>query len=92
MKDIYNYKFRYKFKKYDKVKYNNVIFKKKPYPFNFSEVRVITEFKGEFMGIDGVRMWWNWWEIVPNNIFKRCIYWFKFYTWYFTKFKRLNNE
>ena len=90
MIDLYDYKFKYKFKKYETVIYNNIIFKQKPYPFNVSEVRVITEIKDEFIGIDGERQWWNWWEIVPNNKLKRCIYWFKFYIWYYTKFKRLN--
>ena len=89
MIDLYNYKFRYNFEKYELVTYNKVIFKDKPYPFNISKFRVVTEVKGEFNGIDGVRMWWNWWEIVPNRKFNRVIYWVKFYIWYYTRFKKL---
>lgn len=90
MIDLYDYKFRYNFKKYETVTYNKVIFKDKPYPFNISKVRVAIESDGEFIGIDGVKQWWNWWEIVPNDKLKRCVYWVKFYIWYYTKFKRLN--
>lgn len=89
MVDLYDFKFKYKFKKYDLVKHNNVIFKRNPYPFNICEVRVITEIRGEFIGIDEKGQWWNWWEIVPYNKFKRCIYWIKFYIWYYTKFKKI---
>lgn len=46
MIDLYDYKFRYNFKKYETVIYNKVIFKNKPYPFNISKVRVAIESDG----------------------------------------------
>ena len=92
MVDLYDYKFRYNFKKYETVTYNKVIFKGKPYPFNISNSRVVLKVYGDFIGIDEAEYWWSWWEIVPDNVLKKCIYWFKFYIWYYTKFKKLNSN
>ena len=92
MIDLYDYKFKYNFKKYELVTYNKIIFKDKPYPFNISKVRVVLETDGNFIGLNEVRSWWNWWEIVPNRRVKKYIYWLKFYIWYYTKFKKLNSN
>ncbi|MDU6996001.1 MAG: hypothetical protein E6356_14160 [Terrisporobacter othiniensis] len=53
MVDLYDYKFTYKFKKYEKVTYNKLIFNKPPYPFNVNKNRIALEPKGDFIGIDG---------------------------------------
>ena len=92
MIDLYEFKFKYNHKKYDKVTYNKVIFKGKPYPFNILETRVILGINYDFIGIDKSDTWWNWWELVPKNNFKKPIYWLKFYIWYFTKFKKLSSN
>ena len=92
MVDLYDYKFRYNFKKYETVTYNKIIFKSKPYPFNISKVRVVLKAEGDFIGINEANHWWNWWEIVPNHRFKKCIYWIKFYPWYYIRFKKLNSN
>ena len=94
MIDLYDYKFKYNFKKYETVTYNKVIFKKAPYPFNISNTRAALKVIDDFIGISEgeANHWWSWWEIVPRNIFKKILYWPKFYLWYYTKFKKLNRN
>jgi hypothetical protein len=89
MIDLYDYKLYYRFKKYEKVTYNKVIFKKAPLPFNINKTRVILEGGKNFLGVDKGTSWFCWWEMVPTNIFKKVIYWTKFYPWYYTRFKKL---
>ena len=94
MIDLYDYKLKYNFKKYETVAYNKVIFKKAPYPFNISNTRAVLKVSDDFIGISEgePNHWWNWWEIVPRNTFKKCLYWPKFYLWYHTRFKKLGNN
>ena len=87
--DLYNYKFRYNYKKGDKVKWNKVIFKESP--FEIDEIKVVDEVKRstkDFVRIYGIRQWWNWWELAPTQTIKKPIYWIKFYSWYLIRYKR----
>jgi hypothetical protein len=87
MIDLYDYRFEYKYKKKDKVTYNKKIFRK--CPFEKDEIKEINEVVVNFVGIEGIRQWWCWWEVIPTNRFKRVIYLIKFYHWYYTKFRKL---
>ena len=85
--DIYDFKSSYKFKAGDKVVFNRKIFKR--CPFDVDEIKNVGKVAYRHIGIEGRRMWWNWWEIVPVNRFKKIIYWIEFWFWYQTKFKKL---
>lgn len=84
--DLYDIK-PFKFNINDKVRWNNKIFKK--CPFKVDDIKEIDEISFSHIGLTEIRMWWNWWEIVPTNIFKKPVYWIKFYYWYYTRFKKL---
>ena len=84
--DLYDMK-GFKFKVGDRVCWNDKIFKQ--CPFKVDEIKEIDEIKYRHIGIKGIRMWWNWWEVVPVNILKKPIYWVKFYYWYYKRFKKL---
>lgn len=84
--DLYDIK-GFKFKVGDRIYWNNKIFKQ--CPFEVDEIKEIGEIKYHHIGVEGIRMWWNWWEIVPTNIFKKTIYYINFYYWYYTRFKKL---
>lgn len=77
----------FKFNLGDKAVWNKKIFKE--CPFEVDEPKEVDEISFNWIGIKGIRNWWNWWEIVPTNIFKKPIYWIKFYYWYYTRFKKL---
>ncbi|WP_024622491.1 hypothetical protein [Metaclostridioides mangenotii] len=87
MKDLYDYSFKYNYKKQDKVTYNKKIFKR--CPFKVNEVKQINKTKDDFIGLEGIKLWWNWWELVPKNRFKKIVYCVKFYHWYYTRYKRI---
>ena len=87
MVNLYTEKLDYKFKKGSKVKWNKRIFKK--CPFEIDETKTIDKVVTRFIGIEGIRMWWNWWEIVPTDILKKPIYWIKFWYWYRNRFLKL---
>lgn len=90
MVDLYDYKLKYKYKAKDKVIWNKKIFK--ACPFEIDEIKEIGEVNKrppDFIGILGIRQWWAWWEVVPMNIFRKPIYWIKFYLWYYLRFKKL---
>lgn len=87
MVDLYDKKLEYKHKKGAKVIWNKKIFKK--CPFEIDEVKTIGKAVPRFIGIEGIRMWWNWWEIVPTNIIQKPLYWIKFWYWYKFRFKKL---
>lgn len=85
--DLYSIK-GFEFNLGDKVVWNKKIFKE--CPFEVDEPKEVDETSfGTLVGVKGVRMWCNWWEIVPTNIFNKPIYWIKFYYWYYTRFKKL---
>lgn len=91
--DLYNYNFRYNHKKYDSVIWNKKIFKR--CPFEEDAPRLVDEVRKEtkdFVGVKGIRQWWNWWELVPTNIIKKPIYWIKFYCWYWIRYKRYQKQ
>lgn len=77
----------FSFKIGDTVKWNSKIFKE--CPFKVDEVKTISEIRNDFIGLNGIRMWWNWWELVPTNVLKKTVYYIKFYHWYYTRFKKL---
>ena len=90
---LYDFKFRYDFIKGEKVKWNKKIFKK--CPFEVDEVKIVDDIRKEtkdFVGVKGIRMWWNWWEIVPTSLIKKPIYWIKFYMWYWIRYIKLQKE
>lgn len=78
----------FKFNINDKVTWNNKIFKE--CPFNIDTIKEVEEISfGNIIELTGINMQWNWWEVVPTNIFKKPVYWIKFYYWYYTRFKKL---
>lgn len=91
--DLYGFKLRYNHKKGDLVIWNKVIFK--CCPFNEDVPKIVDEIRKEtkdFIGVKGIRNWWNWWELVPTIRHKKLIYWVKFYCWYWIRYKRLQRE
>lgn len=91
--DLYDFKFRYNYKKQDKVTWNKIIFK--TCPFDVDEIKIVGEVKRQtkdFVGLVGKRGWWNWWELVPIQINKKIIYWIKFYSWYLIRYKRQQKQ
>ena len=84
--DLYDMK-GFKFNVGDKVRWNKEIFWQ--CPFKVDEIKKIDEIKYHHIGLKGMRVWWNWWEIVPVNIFRKIPYYIKFYYWYYTRFKKL---
>lgn len=84
--DLYSIK-GFEFNLGDKVVWNKKIFKE--CPFEVDDIKEIDEISFSHIGLTEIRMWWNWWEVVPTNIFNKPIYWIKFYYWYYTRFKKL---
>lgn len=85
--DLYNIK-GFEFNLGDKVVWNKKIFKE--CPFKVDEPKRVDETTFDcLISVEGIRSWWNWWEIVPTNMLKKPIYWIKFYYWYYTIFKKL---
>lgn len=77
--DLYDFYFKYSFKKGDKVTWNRKIFRECPY--EVEGTKEIGQVAGNFNGIRGIRSWWSWWEIVPTNPIEKPVYWIKFYLW-----------
>lgn len=86
--DLYDFKFNYKFKKGDVVRYNTVIFKE-DFTNKMQYLNLVVDIHDEFIELNEVKTFFNWWEIVPANGIGRINYWIRFYIWYYMKLKRL---
>ena len=86
--DLYDFKFNYKFKKGDVVRYNTVILKE-DFTNKTQYLNLVVDIHDEFIELNEVETFFNWWEIVPANGIDRINYWIRFYIWYYIKLKRL---
>lgn len=86
--DLYDFKFNYKFKKGDVVRYNTVILKE-DFTNKMQYLNLVVDIHDEFIELNKVKTFFNWWEIVPVNGIDRINYWIRFYIWYYMKLKRL---